>query len=239
MASSSKKQKCSEKKTVGFIGLGAMGSHLARHLHAFSQEQWSQPALVWNRTAEKAQEHAKAHGTQAVSSLAELGRCDVLCLCLPTTAHVAEVLNGVPLNPDSLVIDCTSGDPVQTRELAAKLENVRDIHFVDAPVIGGPKVAEAGTVTSMLGGDETDIALASQVCGAWSKKVVHCGPVGAGDATKAINSVMNSAHLLIATEGMLALKKAGVEPATAVEVIVDASSLLTTPWLTRESMHAW
>lgn len=224
MASSSKKQKVTEKKTVvGFIGLGAMGSHLARHLHAFSQEQWDLPALVWNRTPEKAQEHAKAHGTQAVSSLAELERCDVLCLCLPTTAHVAEVLNDVLLKADSLVIDCTSGDPVQTRELAAKLENVRDVHFVDAPVSGGPKGAEAGTVTSMLGGDPADIALASQVCGAWSKKVVHCGPVGAGDATKAINNVMNSAHLLLATEGLLALKKAGVDPATAVEVI-NASS---------------
>jgi len=210
-------------KTVGFVGLGAMGAHLAGHLHRFSQEQWGRPALVWNRTLKAAQQHAAAHGTEVAATLAELGRCDVLCLCLPTTAHVAEVIANVPLEPDSLVIDVTSGDPEQTRELAAKLEMVRDVHFVDAPVSGGPKGAEAGTVTSMLGGDAADIALASHVCGAWSKKVVHCGPVGAGDATKAINNVMNSAHLLLATEGMLALKKYGVEPATAAEVI-NASS---------------
>ena len=226
MSSPSKKQKIGsshETKTVGFIGLGAMGSHLARHLNTFSEKEWGTKALVWNRTLETAQEHARAHGTVAVTTLAELGSCHVLCLCLPTTAHVKAVLNEVPLEPDSLVIDMTSGDPEETRELAAKLENVRDVHFVDAPVSGGPTGAAAGTVTSMLGGDPSDIALASRVCGAWSKKVVHCGPVGAGDATKSINNVMNSAHLLLATEGMLALKKYGVEPATAVEVI-NASS---------------
>ena len=69
------------------------------------------------------------------------------------------------------------------------------------------------------------VRAASELCDRWSKKVVHCGPVGAGDATKCINNVLNSAHLLLATEGMLALKSYGVDPATALEAINGGSGM--------------
>ena len=218
-------QMSAEPKEVAFLGLGAMGTHLARHLQEYSQEQLGQPALVWNRTPEKAQSHARAHGTRAVGSLADLKCCAILCLCLPTTADVKQVLKEVPLQPNSLVIDCTSGDPEQTRELAAHLLSERGIRFVDAPVSGGPKGADAGTVTSMVGGDPADVAEASAVINAWSRKLVHCGPVGAGDATKSINNVLNAAHLCLATEGMLALKQYGVAPETALEAINGGSGM--------------
>ena len=117
--------------------------------------------------------------------------------------HVEQVLNDVPLQPGSLVIDCTSGDPVHTQALAARLLSERGIRFTDAPVSGGPTGAAAGTVTSMVGGAPEDVAEAMPLIKAWSKKVVHCGPVGAGDATKSVNNVLNSAHLLLATEGMV------------------------------------
>jgi 3-hydroxyisobutyrate dehydrogenase len=210
---------------VGFVGLGAMGSHLARHLHAYSQTRLGRAGVVWNRSAEKAQEHSLKHGTVAVTEVAELSRCRVLAVCLPTTRDVEKVLASIPLKPGSLIIDCTSGDPEHTRSLAATLLAEKGVHFVDAPVSGGPKGAAAGSVTSMLGGANADVAIAKEVCAAWSKKVVHCGPVGSGDATKAINNVLNSAHLLLATEGLLALKAYGVDPATALEVINSSSGM--------------
>ena len=188
---------------VAFVGLGAMGSHLARHLHRFSQEHIGRAAAVWNRSPEKAMLHAEANGTEFARTLAELQDVSVLCLCLPTTEHVEQVLNDVPLQPGSLVIDCTSGDPVHTQALAARLLSERGIRFTDAPVSGGPTGAAAGTVTSMVGGAPEDVAEAMPLIKAWSKKVVHCGPVGAGDATKSVNNVLNSAHLLLATEGMV------------------------------------
>ena len=210
---------------VAFIGLGAMGSHLARHLHRFSQEHIGRAAAVWNRSPEKAMLHAEANGTEFARTLGELQDVSVLCLCLPTTEHVEQVLNDVPLQPGSLVIDCTSGDPVQTQALAARLLSERGIRFTDAPVSGGPTGAAAGTVTSMVGGAPDDVAEAMPLIKAWSKKVVHCGPVGAGDATKSVNNVLNSAHLLLATEGMLALKQYGVDPATALEAINGGSGM--------------
>ena len=218
--------KATEGQTkVAFLGLGAMGTHLARHLHGFSQKHFGRAAVVWNRTPEKAMLHAEAHGTEWVRTLAELQDCKVICLCLPTTGHVEQVLSEVPLQPGSLVIDCTSGDPVATTALAARLLSERGIRFTDAPVSGGPKGADAGAVTSMVGGAPDDVAEARPIIEAWSKKVVHCGPVGAGDATKSINNVLNSAHLILATEGMLALKKYGVDPATALEAINGGSGM--------------
>ena len=190
-------------KRVAFVGLGAMGSHLARHLHRFSQEHIGRAAAVWNRSPEKAMLHAEANGTEFARTLGELQDVSVLCLCLPTTEHVEQVLNDVPLQPGSLVIDCTSGDPIHTQALAARLLSERGIRFTDAPVSGGPTGAAAGTVTSMVGGAPEDVAEAMPLIKAWSKKVVHCGPVGAGDATKSVNNVLNSAHLLLATEGMV------------------------------------
>ena len=186
------------------MGLGAMGAHLARHLHTLSLAQSGRPALVWNRSPEKAVRHAEVHGTTAVASLSDLSACTILCLCLSTTADVEAVLAQIPLERGALVIDATSGDPEQTKALAAKLLAERGIRFCDAPVSGGPSGAEAGTCTTMLGGGTPeDVAAASELCDRWSKKVVHCGPVGAGDATKCINNVLNSAHLLLATEGMV------------------------------------
>ena len=135
-----------DSSSVAFVGLGAMGTHLARHLHGYSLSQLGRPALVWNRSPDKALQHATAHGTEAAGALSELRCCGVLCLCLPTTAHVQQVLDEVPLRPGALVIDCTSGDPEQTRALAARLAG-RGVRFVDAPVSGGPKGAAAGSVT--------------------------------------------------------------------------------------------
>ena len=211
-------------KTVGFIGLGTMGSHIARHLHAESLKANGRPALVWNRRPGVAEEHAAAHGTVACDSAAALAaEADVICLCLSTSAAVEAVLSSIEeLRPNALIIDCTSGVPAEAQAIAAALQ-ARGARFVDAPVSGGPAGAEAGSLTSMLGGAEADVAEATPWCRAWSAKVVHCGPVGAGDAVKAVNNVLNAAHIALASEGLAALKSLGVSPSVALEVINSSS----------------
>ena len=213
----------SELPTVGFIGLGTMGGGMAVHLHERSMREHGKTALVYNRSPVKAQAHATAHGTVAVDTFDGLSGCDVLVLCLSTSADVESVLSHVPIKQNALVIDCTSGEPEVSRRLHASLRDRCAARFVDAPVSGGPKGAAAGSLTSMLGGDEADCAAAMQWIEAWSSKVVRCGPSGAGDAVKAVNNVLNSAHVLLATEGMLALNSFGVEPSVALDVINSAS----------------
>ena len=101
--------------------------------------------------------------------------------CLPTSAHVKSVVGGegglaATLAPGSLVIDCTSGEPKLTRELAAEL-SARGIGFVDAPVSGGPQAAAAGTIAIIVGGTEEWYEQALLTLRRISPNVRHVGPV--------------------------------------------------------------
>jgi 3-hydroxyisobutyrate dehydrogenase len=90
-------------------------------------------------------------------------------------------------------------------------------------VSGGTTGAEKGTLTVMVGGDASTLERARQVIDSFAGKIVHCGPVGAGDAVKAVNQAFLAIHLLSAAEGLATLAKAGVDPKLALDVI-NASS---------------
>ena len=96
---------------IAFIGLGAMGFPMARHL-AREHE-----VLVWNRTAEKAQRHSREHGTKVASDLAECASAGVIITMLPTSKEVDEIVDRLlpHLRPGTLWIDATSGDPNVSR----------------------------------------------------------------------------------------------------------------------------
>lgn len=204
---------------VGFIGLGAIGRLIAVHL----AKRFA--TVVWNRTASKAEAFAKETGAAVASSPADLVRAvDVVATCLPTSREVWEISQTAwaAWRAGQLLLDLTSGDPITSRELAARLSE-KGVGFVDAPVSGGTSGAEAGTLTVMLGGEPAWVERALKVVGAFSSKAVHVGPVGAGHATKAINNALLAVNLLAAGEGLAALVKIGVPAAKALEVI-NASS---------------
>jgi 3-hydroxyisobutyrate dehydrogenase len=145
--------------------------------------------------------------------------------CLPTSHEVEALLDGgllAALAPGALFIDCTSGDPERSRRIAARLAE-RGVGFVDAPVSGGVKGAEAGKLTVMVGGDAALLERARPVIEAFGEKIVHCGPVGAGDALKAVNNALLAVHIWSAAEGLAVLEKAGVRADLALDVI-NASS---------------
>jgi len=199
-----------------------MGFPMAGHLARLPGHR----CLVWNRTRETAQRHAAEHGSVAVSELSALGEAQVIVMCLPTSADdkcVAEDL-APHLSPGACVVSCTSGEPAATRRLAASMGERFGVHFLDCPVSGGPKGASAGTLTCMLGADDEPAAeRVTPVVQSFAKKVVRCGPTGAGHAVKAINNAMNVAHLLIGAEGLLALQQMGVDPAVALDAINGSS----------------
>ncbi|EGB11189.1 hypothetical protein AURANDRAFT_13554, partial [Aureococcus anophagefferens] len=204
---------------LGFYGLGTMGTHMAGHLHGLAASSGGRAAVA-SRDGAKAEAWAAARGADVRGSFAELAEaCDVVCLCLSTTDAVEETLLGCgDALRDTLVVDCTSGEPARTAALGARLRE-RGARLVDSPVSGGPAGAEAGTLTSMMGGSDADVADARAVVGCWSKKTVHRGALGSGDAVKSVNNVLNTAHVLLATEAALVLQKYGVDAATALDVI--------------------
>lgn len=208
---------------VSFLGLGAIGRPMARHLATTPFT-----LTVWNRTAERAAEFAHDTGARHASSPADAAReADVVVTCLPTSREVEALLDGddgllAGLRPGALLCDCTSGDPATSRRVAARLAE-RDIAFIDAPVSGGTSGADAGTLTVMCGGSPAHVERARPVLQAFGRRIVHCGPVGSGDAVKAVNNALLAAHIWSAAEGLAALTRAGVNPRTALEVI-NASS---------------
>src|SRR6185312_85840 len=124
--------------------------------------------------------------------------------------------------PNAVWVDCTSGDPPTSRKLAADLA-ARGVAFMDAPVSGGTSGAEQGTLTVMCGGDSATVSRVQPVLASFAGKIVHCGPVGAGDAVKAVNNALLAVSIWSAAEGLAGLRKAGVAPQVALDVI-NASS---------------
>ena len=213
------------KKTIAFIGLGAMGRGLAASLAAAAAQgdEVASPVLVWNRTVLKSEQHATEFGTRCARTLSELSHADFVISCLPTSVEVAAVVKELApqLKIGSIWIDCTSGNPDTTKELSRTLA-INGVTMVDCPVSGGPAGAKSGQLTAMIGGDTNDRA--KHVISLFAKKkVVDCGPVGAGHAVKAMNNCLNAAHIILGGEALIALKRFGVSPEVALSAI-NASS---------------
>ncbi|MEP6690396.1 MAG: NAD(P)-dependent oxidoreductase [Gemmatimonadaceae bacterium] len=208
--------------TVAFLGLGAIGAPMARHLAG------PYDLVVWNRTRARADEFARATTVRIADSPAGAARgAGVVITCLPASPDVASLLDGddgllAGLAPGSVLIDCTSGDPATSRAIAARLQE-RGVAFLDAPVSGGVKGAEKGVLTVMAGGERAVFERMLPVLGTFGEKIVHCGPVGAGHALKSVNQALLAVHIWSAAEGLAVLVKAGVSPSLALDVI-NASS---------------
>lgn len=200
--------------TVSFLGLGAMGYPMAGHLARRFD------TLVWNRTPEKAVSHAAEFGSKVAPSVAAAAEVDILFTCLPTSAEVAalapDVISGAR---EGLVwVDCTSGDPRTTRDLAERLA-ARGIEFVDAPVSGGTLGAQSGTLSVMFGGEEATLEDVRPALEAFARTIVRVGAVGSGHAVKAINNALLAVNLWATGEGLAALAAQGVDVGAALRVI--------------------
>lgn len=207
---------------VAFLGLGAIGRPMAVHLASRHQ------LTVWNRTAERARSFAAEYpATVAATPREAAAGAEVIITCLPTSQDVERLLEGADgleagLQPGALFLDCTSGDAATTRRLAARLAG-KAVAFADAPVSGGTNGAEQGILTVMVGGDAAVFERALPVLQAFGKRIVHMGPLGSGDAMKAVNNTLLGVNILALAEGLTALAKAGVNPRVAVETL-NASS---------------
>lgn len=183
---------------------------------------------VWNRTPQKSRAFALRHRVRVAATPAAAAQdAEVIVTCLPSSVELRELLDGDEglasgLERGSLLIDCTSGDPETSREIADVLL-ARGVGFIDAPVSGGVKGAEAGSLTIMCGGDPGSIDRARPVLEAFGKKIVRCGEVGAGDAVKAMNQALLAIHIWSTGECLTALAKLGVDASVALEVINGSS----------------
>ena len=201
---------------AAFIGLGAMGWHMASHLPKTGLD-----VVVWNRNFDKAIAHAARFGTQAVV-IEEAVQADFIFSCLPTSADVEQLIAAHPPKAGSIWIDCTSGVPESAQRLSQQLKAL-GAAYLDAPVSGQTIGAERGTLTVMIGGDAEAFAKAKPVIDAFAGLIEHVGESGAGFAVKAVNNTLMAAHLWALAEGLTLLKSKQVDLASALNCINHSS----------------
>jgi 3-hydroxyisobutyrate dehydrogenase len=205
---------------VGFVGLGNMGMAMARRLPAAGYQ-----VVGYDASAEIMREIAGLDGFTPAPGITGLGT-DVVLLCLPDSDVVEHVLltEGLldSMPEGGMIIDMSSSDPARTRALAARADEA-DVTLIDAPVSGGVSGARAGTLMIMVGGPPEAFELARPMLADIGKRVVHAGDVGAGHATKALNNLMASANMIVASEALIAGRRFGLDPAVMLEIINGSS----------------
>lgn len=193
---------------AGFIGLGAMGKPMARHLHARGLL-----AVVGNRSPAKAEALAAELGIAAASSAEGFADCDLVLLCVSADADVLANVTAMArlLRPGSVVVDHSTVARGTAQAAAATLA-ARGIGFVDAPVSGGVEGAIRGTLSVMAGGSAADLERARPALEAYAGRITHMGEVGAGQSTKAVNQVLVAGIAQGVTEGLALAEKLGLDP---------------------------
>jgi 3-hydroxyisobutyrate dehydrogenase len=203
-------------RTVGFLGLGAMGVGMARNL-----ARAGLLAGLWNRTAAKAEALAGELGVRVAPDPATLARdCEVLVLCVSADADVLELVAALQpgLRPGSLVIDCSTVSSGTAREAAVRIVSA-GAEFLDAPVSGGTEGARNGTLAIMVGGSEAAFERARPVLAAMGKTVARFGPNGAGQAAKATNQIMCAGIIQAVGEAMAFAKAEGLPLTQLIETL--------------------
>jgi len=192
---------------TGFIGLGAMGAHMARNLHKSGQL-----AGVWNRTPEKARTLAAELGTTAPATPAELAASsDAIVLCVSADQDVLDVVAALApgLRPGALVMDCSTVSS-ETARKCSELLRARQAEFLDCPVSGGVEGARDATLAIMVGGSEEAFERAKPVLSALGRTVTHFGSTGSGQAAKATNQIMCAGIIEAVSEAMAFARAQGL-----------------------------
>lgn len=203
---------------IGYIGLGALGSELARRFLP------AHDLCVWDLNTGAVQEFAR-HGARAARSPVDLARhSEVVLLCLPRTSDVRQVLFGSgalasALAPGTLVIDQTSGVASETRALAGELASL-GIDLIDAAVSASPHIVAQGGATLMAAGPAALYERALPVLRCITPTVHRCGArVGDGQAMKTVNNAMNGGCRLGTLEMVALGRKAGLSLEDLTEVL--------------------
>ncbi len=206
---------------VGFIGLGVMGSRMAKNLLKAGHR-----VVVQNRSRGPVQDLVRA-GAVGVSSPEELaGKCRIIFLSLPSSESVKDVVLGDKglmkcISPGSIIIDTSTIDPDVSLNVAREVWR-RKCYFLDAPVSGGPEGAKAGTLTIMIGGNRSAFNRCKHLLKVIGKSIFYIGQSGSGEKIKLVNQMLVAIYFGAAAEAYLWARKMGVKERDLQRVIPTA-----------------
>ncbi|WP_248322167.1 2-hydroxy-3-oxopropionate reductase [Caballeronia sp. Sq4a] len=195
--------------TIGFIGLGIMGAHMARNLIKGGH------ALVVNGKY-PVPDDIRAQTKVVADSTAVAQASEIVITMVPDTPDVANVLfadDGVAkgLSKGKLVIDMSSINPLDTQEFAKKI-NALGCDYLDAPVSGGEVGAREATLTIMVGGPEKSFNIAKPLFELMGKNISLIGDNGAGQTCKVANQIIVALNIEAVAEALLFASRSGADP---------------------------
>ena len=202
---------------AGMIGLGAMGLGMARNL-----AKAGYLTAVYNRTTAKTAEF-KVPAFDLPEALA--AEVDIVLICVSTDQDVLDIVEAIALTikPGSIVVDMSTISSETAKKAAVCLAEKR-VAFLDAPVSGGVEGAKNGTLAMMVGGDADALGKARPVLEAMTRRIIHMGKTGSGQATKAVNQVMCAGINQAVTEALAFGEAQGLAMDKVIDVISGGAS---------------
>ncbi len=203
---------------IGFVGLGIMGRHMCGHLVDGGHE------VVGFDIAGVPQELLDKGVANCSSGKEVAEKSDIVITMVPDTPHVAAALfgeNGIAegLSAGNMVIDMSSIAPMETKEFAAKIKDL-GCQYLDAPVSGGEVGAKAGSLTIMVGGDQSAFDEAKPLFDLMGQNITLVGGNGDGQTTKVANQIIVALNIEAVGEALLFAAKAGADPAKVREALM-------------------
>jgi 2-hydroxy-3-oxopropionate reductase len=203
---------------IGFLGPGLMGKGIVKNL----LKKGYPVTVLAHRDGLDLEELTQA-GAAITKSLAELGgRCDRVCLCLPSSKEVEPAIQGEggllgSLKPGAVLIDFSTSYPASTRMLSGRLQE-KQIAMLDAPMTGTPVHANAGELNLMIGGDQAIYEKCLPIFQAIAKNIIYAGPTSHGNIVKLVNNFLGQLTNAALAEILPLATKAGVD----IKALYDA-----------------
>jgi 3-hydroxyisobutyrate dehydrogenase len=204
---------------LGFIGLGAMGLPMARHLLEAGHQ-----VTVASRSRGPIDAAVALGATEGDSAAAVAAAAQVVFLCVPNSPEVVAVVDAMlpALGPGQTVVDCSTIDPEVERVQHARVA-ATGARYLEAPLSGGTAGAEKGTLTLMVGGDAATLEDVRPALEPFANLVVHVGGPGMGQVVKVCNNLIYAAQMVATAEATALAVKSGVDPAKLYEVLIHAT----------------
>jgi 3-hydroxyisobutyrate dehydrogenase-like beta-hydroxyacid dehydrogenase len=208
-----------QAEKLGYLGLGMMGFPMSRRLLNAGYD-----VAIWNRSAGKAKALIEAGATLATNPREVAVSASIIFMCVTDAAAVEDVVFGADgfatvSGAGKLVVDFSSIHPDKARAIAARLKAANGMSWVDAPVSGGTKGAEEGTLAVMAGGAAADIERIRPYVLAMARRLTHMGPTGAGQMTKLCNQVIVGCAMTVLAEATRLAVNSGVDAGKLPEAL--------------------
>lgn len=204
---------------VGFVGLGAMGLPMTKHLIGAGYE-----VAVASRSRGPIEEAIAAGAREGRGPRGVVDASDVTILCVPNTPDVVGILDDCmpALGPGKIVVDTSTIDPAVERAQHERVAGT-GAAYLDAPLSGGSVGAERGTLTVMVGGDAEVLARTRPALEPFAARIVHAGGPGMGQVVKLCNQMVYAAQMLAVAEAATLAHAAGLDLGVFHEVLTHAT----------------